>query len=570
MTGDDSFHAHCFTCKVCKNRIDDLVFAKTSQGIYCMKCHNDRMIRIRKHTQRKAERERAAGGSGNSKSRERPYHREGSTPISATEPFDRQRQATGDRSTPVTPSAPTSANPMSRRDSANATPPAVTVAPPQDLEDRPPVFQHPPMHRTASASSVETSRSDVKRKALPAYAAFAEQEQERSGYATKPLHIPNKPSRDLAEGPANSLTPADDARRNKRRSINPGLSLSNLTGPVSPPQSSPSLSPLSASFPGRPSTSSRSPTPPSVPDHSSSSRTPSPSPSQFHTSPTTPSERTLPLTPDEANDRTAVLGRPPLLHSESSPAAPHLHHGLDNARSMPDVRGKVQQSLDDSLSPTTGLRQQRSFDERSMRGTSPGPARARSGSHAGREDPTSPSHRVDVPMGIESGTDTEAEAEGDGARRTNHSKASERPIERRPSASEGPVSPDSASEDLHESTPVERTSIATYIAPALPPIRFSMNTADFAELFSGMSKGGSGSMSTADLQKKLAMLAERTDSKDAAAKPESRARSGVESADAGDEALTPTSGTPHSLPQRPSTAHGSDSRHKAIPNGASM
>lgn len=81
MTGDDSFHAHCFTCKVCKNRIDDLVFAKTSQGIYCMKCHNDRMIRIRKHTQRKAERERAAGGSGNSKSRERQYHREGAVRV---------------------------------------------------------------------------------------------------------------------------------------------------------------------------------------------------------------------------------------------------------------------------------------------------------------------------------------------------------------------------------------------------------------------------------------------------------------------------------------------------------
>ncbi|KAF5389416.1 hypothetical protein D9757_004336 [Collybiopsis confluens] len=58
MTGDDAYHAHCFKCKVCKNRIDELVFAKTSQGIYCMDCHNDRMIKIRKHTQRKAERER--------------------------------------------------------------------------------------------------------------------------------------------------------------------------------------------------------------------------------------------------------------------------------------------------------------------------------------------------------------------------------------------------------------------------------------------------------------------------------------------------------------------------------
>ena len=63
MTGDDSYHAHCFKCKVCSNRIDELVFAKTSQGIYCMNCHNERMIKIRKHAQKKAEREKAQGGA---------------------------------------------------------------------------------------------------------------------------------------------------------------------------------------------------------------------------------------------------------------------------------------------------------------------------------------------------------------------------------------------------------------------------------------------------------------------------------------------------------------------------
>lgn len=80
MTGDDSYHAHCFKCKVCNNRIDELVFAKTSQGIYCMNCHNERMIKIRKHAQKKAERERAAnGGTGSSRSREtdaKNFHRD--------------------------------------------------------------------------------------------------------------------------------------------------------------------------------------------------------------------------------------------------------------------------------------------------------------------------------------------------------------------------------------------------------------------------------------------------------------------------------------------------------------
>ena len=59
MTGDDSYHAHCFQCKVCHNRIDELVFAKTSHGIYCMNCHNERMAKIRRHAQRKREKEKA-------------------------------------------------------------------------------------------------------------------------------------------------------------------------------------------------------------------------------------------------------------------------------------------------------------------------------------------------------------------------------------------------------------------------------------------------------------------------------------------------------------------------------
>lgn len=581
MTGDDSFHAHCFTCKVCKNRIDDLVFAKTSQGIYCMNCHNDRMIRIRKHTQRKAERERAAGGSGSSKSRERDarqYHKDSATSTPTMEAFDRQRLPGSDRSMPNTPIAH-SPHPLSRRDSATATPPAVTVAPPQDHGDRPPVPQHPPMHRTASASSVETSRSEMKRNALPAYAAFADKEQERAGYPTKPLHVPNKPSRDFltSESSASSLAPSDEAKRNKRRSINPALSLSNFNMPVSPPQSSPSLSPLSASFSGRPTTSSRSPTPPiggdrDAPnrgDHSGSSRTPSPSPSQFHTSPTSPYERTLPLPPDDAPDRTVVQERPPLQHIESSPAAPYpsFHQPPDTARSLPDVHRTDRQLLGDPQLPTNGLRQQRSFDERGARPVSPS-GRARSGSYAGREHAASPSHRADVPRSAESGTDTEAEPDG-----ANHRRRATKSLDRDQQAGplngrEDTLQPDD-SDDMDESRPVERTSIATYIAPALPPIRFSMNTADFSELFSGMSKGGSGSMSTADIQKKLAMLAERSDAKEADSKAEAFAKAAATQAETTDGRTTPTSGSSTMLPRTPSTAHDADVRPK-LKNGISL
>lgn len=57
MTGDDSYHAHCFKCRSCHNRIDELMFAKTSHGIYCMKCHHQRVARSRRHAQKQKERE---------------------------------------------------------------------------------------------------------------------------------------------------------------------------------------------------------------------------------------------------------------------------------------------------------------------------------------------------------------------------------------------------------------------------------------------------------------------------------------------------------------------------------
>ncbi|KAF9566391.1 hypothetical protein EC968_003796 [Mortierella alpina] len=54
MTGDEAYHADCFRCVQCECKIDDLVFAKTSQGIYCMKCHKER----KEAKRQKEERER--------------------------------------------------------------------------------------------------------------------------------------------------------------------------------------------------------------------------------------------------------------------------------------------------------------------------------------------------------------------------------------------------------------------------------------------------------------------------------------------------------------------------------
>lgn len=54
MTGDESYHAACFTCRSCHTPIEELVFAKTSQGIYCMNCHNERVARSRRNAKNKA------------------------------------------------------------------------------------------------------------------------------------------------------------------------------------------------------------------------------------------------------------------------------------------------------------------------------------------------------------------------------------------------------------------------------------------------------------------------------------------------------------------------------------
>ncbi|KAF9541217.1 hypothetical protein EC957_003293 [Mortierella hygrophila] len=52
MTGDEAYHADCFRCTQCDSKIDDLVFAKTSQGIYCMKCHQERKEAKRQREER--------------------------------------------------------------------------------------------------------------------------------------------------------------------------------------------------------------------------------------------------------------------------------------------------------------------------------------------------------------------------------------------------------------------------------------------------------------------------------------------------------------------------------------
>ncbi|KAH0365631.1 RhoGAP-domain-containing protein, partial [Aureobasidium melanogenum] len=61
LTGDQAFCATCFKCRNCKRKIENLRYARTSQGIFCMSCHESLMARRRKKA--KASKQIAAAGS---------------------------------------------------------------------------------------------------------------------------------------------------------------------------------------------------------------------------------------------------------------------------------------------------------------------------------------------------------------------------------------------------------------------------------------------------------------------------------------------------------------------------
>ena len=52
LTGDQAFCANCFKCRNCKKKIENLKYARTSQGIFCMECHESLMQRRRKKSQK--------------------------------------------------------------------------------------------------------------------------------------------------------------------------------------------------------------------------------------------------------------------------------------------------------------------------------------------------------------------------------------------------------------------------------------------------------------------------------------------------------------------------------------
>ncbi|KAB5540413.1 hypothetical protein GE09DRAFT_1176027 [Coniochaeta sp. 2T2.1] len=63
LTGDQAFCATCFRCRNCKRKIENLRYARTSQGIFCMSCHESLMARRRKKSKAAQAKAREKDGS---------------------------------------------------------------------------------------------------------------------------------------------------------------------------------------------------------------------------------------------------------------------------------------------------------------------------------------------------------------------------------------------------------------------------------------------------------------------------------------------------------------------------
>lgn len=298
------------------------------------------------------------------------------------------------------------------------------------------------------------------------------------------------------------------SRRDKRRSINPGLSFSPFKDAV-PDQVSPrqtsfqseqtpylnghdqSYRAISPKQPSRPSSRSSS-------VHSSLSSHPD---LEQYYRPRSPSIRSG-YNPDD----TIIVTSPPAMtiELESSQETPRSHGQHSND---PGLYNGPRTSA--ALSPVdaNGFHSQRRISSTS--------SLSLDHHHVGSRS-ASPSYRADVPQNVESGTDTDPENETDTASSHNHDAFPPAPPPkdikdpmRVPNLNlpDGNVDLDSPeisqfgdiSDDMGES--VERMSHTTYIAPALPPIRFSMDTADFAELLGSV--GGAPSLKHLDNLAKL-------------------------------------------------------------------
>lgn len=461
---------------------------------------------------------------------------------------------------------------------------SVTLAPPVELEDS----QNIPYPPRFEISSDHDRQNPVKQSTLPIpNASFNSELDRRRSYddGVRPLNVlfgrKDEPSPQPSDVPTSQPSLTVTSRRDKRRSINPGISLSELVPPM---DTAPLVDRDMLTARESPNLTSRrdkrrsinpgiSPTDftPSL-DTSGTSLLPHSTSmngyaSSDHTSvPLSPGGRSSPHAPSPLRDYFNPIPKSPSSSRPTSHGSSHLSHSTRSSStslryseehwqnqsrqssptknlndesqdqtivvkstpsstitlgSVPPLksRSKAEDSIPSTVLSSDGghdrssaslgpshyetSHSKRSYDRR------PPSSRSDSGSlslHSPiRSRSISPGHRVDVPSGVESETDTDGEIESSGRLKTkeDHVLPVPPPKEEKhllqSAATEGDldtslVSPDS--DDLSESSPVERTSHSTFIAPALPPIRISMNTADFSELLNSV--GGFPSLKSLD------------------------------------------------------------------------
>lgn len=429
---------------------------------------------------------------------------------------------------------------------------SVTVAPP-DVE----YPQQPKALPPRFDISVEHDRPNPAKQStlpIPHGSVEVDPEARRRSYddGVRPLNVlfggkgdPTQQSEVPIKAPAASegLT-VSTSRRDKRRSINPALSLSDFNR-LSASSISP-ISPRLTSFqhqpdhpiPTHPSPGGResphvfspprdyfhtqSP-PPSRPtshssthlSHSSTQSPVSASPSDFQTPDISRSPSPAGYTDEQSQDQTIVINRSslsPVTLESVPPAKQRVKNGPDGQILSTNGAHKNPDQPSASLSPKEGdvLRGAKSFDDRQRPDSRPSSGNLRSRS-------ISPAYHADVPQNVESETDTEAEGDDNGQRVQARDSLPPAPppkeekdmLARSKSASASSdidpdvsvmSNPDSGSDDMSDSSPVERVQHSTFIAPALPPIRFSMDGAGFSGLFN---MGGAPSLKSLDHLAKL-------------------------------------------------------------------
>ncbi|KAG9103589.1 hypothetical protein FRC06_009723 [Ceratobasidium sp. 370] len=191
MTGDDSYHAACFKCRSCSRRIEELVFAKTSQGIYCMSCHNDRVARSRRHAEQKK------------RSRTRSRRDTSHAPSPAVQSPATPSHPSASRRHPTEPAQTSSPAPLSSSPS-----PALLTAAQPDLGKRRKSYDD----GVRPLSSFFAMGPGVSTRSPSTGKTFATQQQVALG---GPSSSPNNSGLGI---PSTTTSRAD-----KRRSINPGL-----------------------------------------------------------------------------------------------------------------------------------------------------------------------------------------------------------------------------------------------------------------------------------------------------------------------------------------------------------